>query len=426
MPPTKGTHQPQLSAAASVAPAGAGRMPYRLLAAVVMIVLGAVLAGSSPVTARTGTLGGTTNAASAATHSGAASSSPHGTQHTSAAAPEHASAATVRFTAATTTVSSPGTLSVATDSSGVLIGQTEIAAVAPQASAPMSAVYTPGSRVIVALTLISGSRVAETSPAGLALSSANHHYTCVTTTAVTIAPLGSARQYCALPTQPVSSDAWHYRNASAHLSYFGTNLSGGSLAGYVVPASCGNPASAVAAVDAALNAQLSQLTPAHSLVFYGPVFSIFTQGITCSPAVGYVAPRPFSYREYLGGSAIQSSVALSDMQTYQSQALQAAASATTFYTVLRSTSICPGGPTVQPGATSTRAAIQCPASGLAVWSWDSAALGRLASALRGVTVASAIAYLKSLPGVVPGSVVITDGGAALMPGNATAITIQVE
>lgn len=336
--------------------------------------------------------------------------------------------ATIQFQRTTSTVApTTSTISVAVDGSGQVNGQAETASIGAASSVPIPASYTAGLRVVVALSVTNYAKQGATqvSPAGLVLRSATGGYVCTTLGSVALPPTTTATQECLLPPEPVRSDRWSYTNTSTRLAYRGFNKPGGMAPGYIVPAGCGTSAPAVQAAQNALRAQLAAATPAGSRVFFGPVFSISVAGIHCTPGPGIEQPAPFAYVEQLGGTATQSSFRIADVQSFELLSLQAAAGSVTGSALL-STSVCATGPSVLPGATSTKAQVNCPASGLIGWNWDDAALHALAARLAGVTVASAQAILAGMPGIVPSTIhIVTANGAGILPSNAAAIAFNV-
>lgn len=336
--------------------------------------------------------------------------------------------ATIHFSRTSAPVTSTAsTVLVAVDGSGQVSGQTETATVSAVSAGPFDAVYTSGSRVVVTLSVTNPARKGApvVSPAGLTLTSTLNSYTCTTVSSVSVAPLTTVTQACALPVQQVQADSWSYVSAAPKLRYHGRNKPGGMNAGYIVPAGCGNPQPAIQAVQSSLIAQLASETPAGSDVFYGPVFSISATTITCTPEAGTDQPSPFSYIQQLGGAATESSFTVADVQKYEIQNLQTLASAQPG-DVLVSSSLCAGGPTIQPGATATAAHVSCPSSGTAGWNWDATALHNLAIELTGVTVASAQATLTSTPGILADTVRITTvNNASTLPDNADAIAFDI-
>jgi|GEM_PF-6029434 len=213
---------------------------------------------------------------------------------------------------------------------------------------------------------------------------------------------------CAEPLQYEPATTY-YATLPNGLLYTGSAPAGGSVAGYRVPAGCGD-------INNVLPTAVHNLLQVFDTALQGAIR--YTQQIsnfpmTCIPDAGTTHPQPFGYQQSLTVTGTAVGYRPSDIQSYQQSHVSADAG-----TVLLSSAGC-ATPTINSvDQTTFSAVITCPATGTEATQLNLAALANL---IVGKDPITATSILSGITGIVSGSVHITLSNHAVLPQNTTKI-----
>jgi hypothetical protein len=325
---------------------------------------------------------------------------------------------TITFARTTKTIEAPATITIASDGKGQVPAQQLRASISHVASDPIQ-VPAQFDAVSFTITAHNSSSSDIQSPAGRLLH--NNSLTCQLD-AITIPHGGWAYPKCSFtPTSALSSLHWT-DTSYTNLTYDG--YSPAVAANYSVPDKCGDATTVTAAVRTVLQEQLQSQIPT-GMVALPALYSISMSTLTCTPGSGTKQSTPFTYVQYIDGSASQLAYSLDVVKSYQLDQLNQSAKQLGSGFTINASQLCTvaSHPTIVSNTTAT---LTCAATGIASWNWDASSREDLARTLAGKTVEDALTLLRANPGIVADSITTTAASGTQLPVDPKQIEIIIK
>ncbi len=292
-----------------------------------------------------------------------------------------------------------------------------------------------GSQDNGSLTIKNNNTITVNTPTGVPLTSQDGTVTCTTsfggTTSPRLAPGATTTVVCTVPSFTNIPTAEAFNTTSGGFLYTGTLPPGGSAPVFTVPSNCAsaNIGAAHSAAQSSLQGKVAP--PSGTTVFNGPNYNFADSGATCTPSAGTQRNNPFTYTASVAGTASITYYNNGDVQAFEAQQLQNAASAAapagSYQLLSAHNSICGGGGNIS-NANSTSVNISCPASGLIGWIWSSgSAHSTFDNLITGQPQQTAINTINATTQeVASGSVKISLVGGSFLPQSGSAITYNIK